>query len=167
MRHHLYLALLVASIWLPAHARAAGDMADLPPPDVVRKVLRAQPAVLAALADVSADEANRARLRAGSYEATVRVNGQRRRTDDPSSRFGEWDVGVERALRLPGKAEIDGRMGTSSSRARNPPTAMRCMRPGAACCAAGSAGCANRRSPRNGRGRPRSCGSNSRWSKSV
>lgn len=111
MRHHLYLALLVASIWLPAHARAAGDMADLPPPDVVRKVLRAQPAVLAALADVSADEANRARLRAGSYEATVRVNGQRRRTDDPSSRFGEWDVGVERALRLPGKAEIDGRMG--------------------------------------------------------
>lgn len=111
MRRHLHLALLAASVWLPAHARAAGEMADLPPPDMVRKVLRAQPAVLAALADVSADEANRARLRAGSYEATVRVTGQRRRADDPSSRFGEWDVGVERALRLPGKADIDGRIG--------------------------------------------------------
>lgn len=111
MRRRLCSGFVAAFVWLQPHAQAAGDMADLPPPDVVKKVLRVQPSVLAALADVSADEANRTRLRAGSYEPTVRVNGQRRRVDDPSSRFGEWDVGVERALRLPGKADIDARIG--------------------------------------------------------
>lgn len=111
MRFRFCLSIFAASIALLPNVHAAGEMPDLPPSEVVKRVLRAQPTVQAALADVTADEANRTRLLAGSYEPTVRVTGQRRRADDPSSRFGEWDVGVERALRLPGKADIDARMG--------------------------------------------------------
>jgi outer membrane protein TolC len=94
-----------------AHAQAPLEAPDLPPTAMVEKILQSQPSVLAARAELGADEANRVRLRVGGYESTVRVNGQRRRADDPSSRYGEWDVGVERTIRLPDKAQIDAQLG--------------------------------------------------------
>jgi hypothetical protein len=35
------------------------------------------------------------------------------RAPSPGERYNEWDVGVERALRLPGKAELDRQLGAA------------------------------------------------------
>jgi outer membrane protein TolC len=40
----------------------------------------------------------------------MRLMGQRR-SINPSERYREWDVGLERAIRLPGKVALDGKMG--------------------------------------------------------
>lgn len=82
---------------------------DLPPASQVQAVLLEHPNVLAAKAGIRAGEAARDRLRAGVYETNVRLGAQQR--SDPAQRFNEWDVGLERAMRLPGKAGMDRRLG--------------------------------------------------------
>lgn len=104
--------VLIASCWLAvAGAATAADYADLPPRAAVERAIADYPAVRAAQAGIRAEEANRARLVAGTHEFNVRVGAQRRAVDDPNQRFHEWDVGLERALRLPGKARIDAELG--------------------------------------------------------
>jgi outer membrane protein TolC len=60
------------------------------------------------------ESANNDRLRAGSYETSIRLNTQQRQTLIPSQRYTEWDVGLERALRLPNKARLDAQLGEQS-----------------------------------------------------
>ena len=105
------MALCLALGALAAHGDVPVEAPDLPPPAMVERVLLSQPSVLAARAELGADEAGRMRLRVGSYESTLRVAAQQRRVDETAARYGEWDVGVERTLRLPGKARIDAQLG--------------------------------------------------------
>lgn len=105
----LGLSMLLAS--LPAMAaETLANYPDLPPPTAVEAALRNSPDVLAAQAGIKVGEAVRQRLQAGEHEVTMRVMGQRR-SINPSERYREWDVGLERAIRLPGKAALDGKMG--------------------------------------------------------
>lgn len=111
VKRFVAIALITPPLVLPA--AAAGMVAnypDLPPPVVVEAALKNSPEVLGAQAGIKVGEAVRRRLQAGEHEVTVRMMGQRRSVN-PSERYREWDVGVERAIRLPGKAALDSKMG--------------------------------------------------------
>ena len=88
---------------------------DLPPEALVRRLLDAAPAVEAGRAGLAAGEARQRRLIAGPHEWSLSLEGMRRRTDmpgsTPSDTTHDWAVGIERAWRLPGKAELDERLG--------------------------------------------------------
>lgn len=88
----------------------------LPPTEVVARVLLANPSVQAAGSQITVEEANRRRLEAGSYEWSLRLGGQQRRSrpaTGPDERFNEWNAAVERPLRLPGKAALDSELGAA------------------------------------------------------
>ncbi len=91
-------------------AEGAADYPDLPPRAAVEAAIKNSPDALAAQAGIQVGEATNRRLRTGEHEFSMRVAGQRR-TVDSSERFREWDVAVERPIRLPGKAVIDGKLG--------------------------------------------------------
>lgn len=112
------LALLVPLVPMLAvgAVQAAETTPYLPPAEVVARVLRSHPAVLASVSQVTAEEANRTRLEAGDYEWNVRLGSQRRRSNPvaaPAERFSEWNAGLERPLRLPGKAADDAALGSA------------------------------------------------------
>lgn len=105
------LAACMAALSLSAGAEAFRDYPDLPPLAAVEQALKATAMARTAQAGMGVATANRDALRAGSYEFGVRVGTQQRRVRVPSEQFTEWDVGLERALRLPGKARIDNQLG--------------------------------------------------------
>jgi outer membrane protein TolC len=106
-------ALSYAILLLPALALAAppDDTPDLPPRASVAAVLAGHPDVLAAKSGVRYEESNRDRLEAGEHEFSVSLGTARRRTE-ASRNLNEWDVAVERPIRLPGKARLDGALGS-------------------------------------------------------
>ncbi|MBZ0094837.1 MAG: TolC family protein [Sulfuricella sp.] len=105
------MALITVPLALPAAAaEMVANYPDLPPPATVEAALKNSPDVLAAQAGIKVGEAVRQRLQAGEHEVTLRLMGQRR-SINPAERYREWDVGLERAIRLPGKAALDGKMG--------------------------------------------------------
>lgn len=109
----LACAVLCLSMPAPRPAVAADYPADLPPLEMVEKALMSAPSVLAAKSLIHYEQANRARLDAGNYEWSMRLGQQQRATRAaPGQRFNEWDLGLERPLRLPSKARIDGALGT-------------------------------------------------------
>ena len=88
---------------------------ELPPTEVVARLLRTSPMVTAADSLLKAEEANRARLSAGPHEWTLRLARQQRdvRAPEVAQRFAEWDAGLERPIRLPGKAGTDEALGAA------------------------------------------------------
>ena len=72
------IALLLAG--LGNAALAAEPQPNLPPDEVVARILRANPMVNAASSQITVEEANRRRLEAGQYEWNVRLGGQQRKT---------------------------------------------------------------------------------------
>jgi len=89
---------------------------DLPPAEVVARVLRGNPGIQAAASQIRVEEANRTRLEAGTYEWSVRLGAQQRRVSPAAAsddRFNEWNAALERPLRLPGKAGLDAELGAA------------------------------------------------------
>lgn len=107
------IAILCCAIFASPVSRALepAEAADLPPLATVRAAVMNQPSVLAAGAERRGDEAQRRRLLVGNYEPTVRASAQHRRVDELAANYREWDVGVERPLRLPEKARLDAQLG--------------------------------------------------------
>ncbi|UCV05000.1 TolC family protein [Dechloromonas denitrificans] len=108
------LALLVAG--LAGTAGAAEPAPNLPPAEIVARVLAAHPTVQAAGSQIQVEEANRQRLEAGPYEWSIRLGGQQRKaypSTGPNERFNEWNAAIERPLRLPGKSSLDGELGAA------------------------------------------------------
>lgn len=101
--------LLILLLW-PLAALAV-DAPDLPPGTLVEKALRAHPLVRAAGSGVVAEEANRERLAAGPHEFALKLASQQRRERSLGSNFREHEIGLERAIRLPGKAAADAELG--------------------------------------------------------
>lgn len=99
--------LLAAALALGAGAAGAGA---LPEPDTVHEVLLETPAVQAALAAREAARARGEALDAGPYEFELNAIGQRRDVHREGD-YGEWEAGVSRRLRLPGKAALDRELG--------------------------------------------------------
>ncbi len=109
-----YLAMVLCATF-PVLATGADAHPELPPTEVVARLLRASPMVTAADSLLKAEEANRARLAAGPHEWTVRLARQQREVREPAlpQRFAEWDAGLERSIRLPGKAGTDAALGAA------------------------------------------------------
>lgn len=106
--------VLAMSVATPALAEVTNfkDYPDLPPLQMVVKSMAINPTVLGAQAGIKAEQANQSRLEAGSYEYSVKLGAQQRSVyTNPSQRFNEWDVALERPIRLPGKAAIDSELG--------------------------------------------------------
>lgn len=104
------LALLLL---MPACLVWAAEHPDLPPTAQVAQALRAHPMVRAAAAGVRAEEANRDRLVAGPHEFALRLASQRRQDRSVEQRYREYEIGIERAFRLPGKAARDAEIGAA------------------------------------------------------
>ncbi len=110
-RRHLWLLLLAAG---PLAAMPDADPlptpSDLPSAAVAIGLLRQDPAVQEALANVSGASHVAGMLRASPYEWTLRGTGQQRRYEiGPASR--EWSAQLERSVRLPGKKALDRQLG--------------------------------------------------------
>ncbi|MDR2187232.1 MAG: TolC family protein [Azonexus sp.] len=94
----------------------AEPLPGLPPDEIVRLALQDHPDTLAAASEVDRETANRDRLTAGEYEWNLSIGGQQRRTRPPGSvneNFKEWNLTLERPLRLPDKAATDAEIGAS------------------------------------------------------
>jgi outer membrane protein TolC len=89
--------------------QAGYDLAGLPPLPSVERALSGYPPVKAARDLVRVEQATARRLEAGPYEFTLRGGYQSHNI--PNGRYPEWDVGVERGVRLPSKARIDSAIG--------------------------------------------------------
>lgn len=110
--------LALASCAIPALAadRQPGSAPELPPSEVVARVLRGHPGIQAAASQIRVEEANRERLEAGSHEWSVRLGAQQRRATPATAgdtRFNEWNAAIERPLRLPGKGGLDAELGAA------------------------------------------------------
>ncbi len=101
------VAMAVNSAW----AADFKEYSDLPPQAMVQQVLQSHPSVLAARSGIKAGEAARDRFEAGSHEFSVTAGAARRRVVDSGERLRDWSVGLERAVRLPRKAELDSALG--------------------------------------------------------
>ncbi len=110
---------IIAFLTLAAGAAAvcAGQETypDLPPLKVVTEVMANSPRVKAAEAGIELEQANARGLNAGPYEFTARLGARQRNTDNEGD-FNEWEAGLERSVRLPGKAGIDRRLGAQGVR---------------------------------------------------
>jgi cobalt-zinc-cadmium efflux system outer membrane protein len=107
--HIAFTAMLTA---LPAAAQTTPDHLDLPDAVAVERVLGIYPPVRAARDAVRAEIAGRRRLDAGPYEFIIRGGYQNHNMTN--GRFPEYDIGVERGVRLPGKARVDGEIGAQN-----------------------------------------------------
>ncbi|MGB8054431.1 MAG: hypothetical protein WCF11_11735, partial [Azonexus sp.] len=106
--------LLLTAAFGGTGAIAGEATPNLPPADVVARVLRANPSVDAARGQVRVEEANKDRLEAGSYEWNLRFGAHQRKVTPPTGqeeRYNEWNAQLERPLRLPGKASADAELG--------------------------------------------------------
>ena len=106
-----WIATAAAMYCLHAAAAEFPQYPDLPSQQLVRQVLQSYPSVLAARSGIKAREALRDRLEAGSYEFNVTGGAARRRANDIGETQRDWNLGLERTLRLPRKAELDAALG--------------------------------------------------------
>ena len=83
----------------------------LPSADQAMAALEATPEVAGARAGLGWGAAESALLRRGDYEFQVNTTLNQRRVADAAQRYNEWAVGLERSLRLPGKARLDAALG--------------------------------------------------------
>ncbi|HEX5392020.1 MAG TPA: TolC family protein [Rhodocyclaceae bacterium] len=104
--------LVIVAAALPLIALAASqDAPDLPAPAIAARAIRQAPEVAAGRAQLTAHEADRDRLEAGPHETNLRMEKARRRITPTDQRYPEWNVSLERAVRMPGKGRLDSELG--------------------------------------------------------
>ena len=100
--------LMILSV--PAGAWVTDSAPELLPTPLVRQAIDQDPYVVEARRALAAAGHGAAALRSGSHEWTTRAIVQSRRYD-AGGRSNEWEAGLERALRIGGKARLDGDIG--------------------------------------------------------
>lgn len=101
------LVLLCAS---PAVA-AEATYPDLPPLAQVNEALNNHINVLTAETGIKIEQGNQQKWQSGNYEFNVRAGTGHRRIALPDQTLSEWDIAIERPLRLPNKMLIDNDIG--------------------------------------------------------
>ena len=87
-----------------------------PPVEIISRLLDTHPMVREAGAKLNAAEADARRLRVGDHDFVLEGEYVRRDVS-PGPVFNEWNAGVSRAIRLPGKASADRKIGDIGIRA--------------------------------------------------
>lgn len=120
MKTRCFLLIAVLALSTGAQAAQPVNPPGLLPTQIVRPLLERDPRVSAARAGLEVGRQEAGILDQSPYEWTPRVTGQRR-SIDTGARYNEWNVGIERTIRLPGKATADRNIGKATveaSRAR-------------------------------------------------
>lgn len=104
--------LLIGLLTIPALAQALEPLnpPGLLPTEIARRLLEQDPGVAAARAGLEVARQEAGILDKSPYEWTPRVTAQQRSLQDGPSYF-EWNAGIERTIRLPGKAAADRNLG--------------------------------------------------------
>lgn len=83
------------------------------PTAIARRLLEQDPGIAAARAGLEVAQQEAGILDKSPYEWTTKVTGQQR-TLDSGPRYHEWNAGIERTIRLPGKASADRNIGKAT-----------------------------------------------------
>jgi len=103
-------ALLFAAVTASLLSPPAGAQEYLPAPELVEEALSSHPNVRAWISRVAGAEGEARRLAVGPYEWMLSGSGLQRSVRGIAD-FNEFDVGIARGIRMPGKPEIDRRIG--------------------------------------------------------
>ncbi len=95
------------------HAAQPVNPPGLLPSEIAGPLLEQDPGVAAARAGLEVARQEAGILDKSPYEWTTRATGQQRRLDS-GPRYNEWNIGVERTIRLPGKAAADRSIGKAT-----------------------------------------------------
>lgn len=91
---------------------ATPETPGLLPTLIVRPILEQDPSVAAARAGLEAARQDAAMLEASPYEWIAKLASQRRKVQNDAN-YQEWNAGIERSLRLPGKAAADRKLASA------------------------------------------------------
>ena len=87
---------------------------DLPPPVQIESALNQHLTVLNATSELRMEHANQRKWNSGNYEFNLRAGTGQRKIVDSGQNLKEWDVALERPLRLFNKVGIDEDIGAAS-----------------------------------------------------
>jgi outer membrane protein, heavy metal efflux system len=104
------IALSLSMLAVSAYA-AETSYPDLPPHDQVDAALNNHISVLNAETGVKIEQVNQRRWDSGNYEFNLRAGSSQRQLANTGPRLKEWDVALERPLRLINKVMIDSDIG--------------------------------------------------------
>jgi len=111
MKAVLLMGLL--ALTLSAQAQTRHESAGLLPTPVARPLLEQDPSVAAARAALEAARQEAGILENSPHEWNAKMSGHRRAIE-AGPHYREWTVGLERTLRLPGKAAADRKLGVAT-----------------------------------------------------
>ena len=106
------LFTLTALLSLPAFADET-DRPDLPRPDQVTAALRSNINVITAETRVRLAQSNQRKLELGNQEFNVRASSGQRHIVNSGKYVNEWNVAVERPIRLLDKSRLDSDIGAA------------------------------------------------------
>ena len=112
MMIRLFLATLITAAG-SAYALLPPNVPGLLPTEIARPLLEQDPRVAAARAGLEVARQEAGILDKSPYEWTGKALGQRRSVDS-GPRYREWNVGIERTIRLPGKGSADRNIGKAT-----------------------------------------------------
>lgn len=108
----LRLVLTHACLWVHLQSVGAETLPGLPPETTVAEFLRQSPAYQAAQRGQEAERLVARQHQVGPYEWTGTAATSRRSQNAPTrERFQEYELGLERTVRLPGKVAVSTRAG--------------------------------------------------------
>lgn len=110
----LFGPTLLALTVFSGQARAEAEPADLPPTPQVIRALNEHLLVQNANSGLKMELANQRKWNSGSYEFNLRAGSSQRQIANTGQKLKEWDVALERQLRLFNKVGIDQNIGAAS-----------------------------------------------------
>jgi outer membrane protein, heavy metal efflux system len=87
------------------------NLADLPPMNQVETALSQHINVQNSASGIKVEQAAQRKWNSGNYEFSLRAGGAQRNIPATGQSLKEWDVAIERPLRLPNKIFLDGDIG--------------------------------------------------------
>lgn len=111
MKRTLLIAVALATI--SAQAASLPDAPGLLPTVIARPILLQDPGVAAARAGLDAARQEAGILESSPHEWNIKLSSQQRSVQG-GARNQEWNAGIERPLRLPGKAAADKKLGSAT-----------------------------------------------------
>lgn len=116
MNYQLRTTLLVVTAVLYGNSVWASELEapDLPPKIQVEDALESNLLVLNAHSGLKLEQANQRKWNSGNYEFNLRAGSSQRHIVNSGQKLKEWDVALERPLRLPNKVSIDADIGAAS-----------------------------------------------------